>query len=258
MGCKCAFSGPEMEAEIHKNFESGLNNNNNFINKDQQFRSNNNPFTPHQINLNNSNNNNSNQDNSFKFNSLSSSSQANNDKYLDYPQKIVDIINIIREDPASYSEVVEDAISNISERTDIRDSTKNNIIFKKKVKVALNRGEPAFREAIEKLKEMDPMPQLIFDNELCLELPETEEELKDPKFLKSRVNLLREKGKEVNVFFKDLVKLPEVSGLLMVVDDNGKNAGKKRDAILNPELRYIGVSCKFIGQMFVAYFALSK
>ena len=32
---------------------------------------------------------------------------------------------------------------------------------------------------------------------------------------------------QINVFFKEMVKIPEVSALLMIVDDNEKNAGKK-------------------------------
>ena len=44
-----------------------------------------------------------------------------------------------------------------------------------------------------------------------------------------------------------MVKIPEISALLMVVDDNGKNSGKKRNAILNPEFKKIGINSRFIG-----------
>ena len=54
------------------------------------------------------------------------------------------------------------------------------------------------------------------------------------------------------------LKIPEISGLLMIVDDTNKNAGKKRKALLNKELKYIGVNSKFIGKTFVAYFSFSK
>lgn len=242
MGCKCANGG--IVAETEKKDE--LFTRENIIKNEKQKALN--PFSSNlEISKNDS-----------QISPFQQEKPDNNEKYLDYPQKIVDLINKIREDPASYAEVIEDAINYISERNDIGDSLKTKLIFKKKVKVALNRGEPAFKEAVEELKKLDPMPQLVFDNDLCLELPETEDEVRDPKFLKSRVNKLRENNKKVDVFFKDLVKVPEVSGLLMIVDDNGKNAGKKRGAILNKELRYVGVSCKFIGQLFVAYFAFSE
>ena len=44
----------------------------------------------------------------------------------------------------------------------------------------------------------------------------------------------------------------------MIVDDNGKNSGKKRMTLLNKDFRYIGVNCKFIGKTFIAYLGFSK
>ena len=131
------------------------------------------------------------------------------------------------------------------------------LIFKKKVKVALNKGEPAFREAAEYLRSLNPLPPLEFSQEKCIPLPENEEELKDQNFLREQVRKLREET-QVDVFFKDLIKVPEVSGLLMIIDDTNKNAGKKRMALLNKDLKYVGVTSKFIGKTFIAYFAFSK
>ena len=42
------------------------------------------------------------------------------------------------------------------------------------------------------------------------------------------------------------------------VDDNGKNSGKKRNAILNKDYKYIGISYRFIGKTFISYFTFSK
>ena len=44
----------------------------------------------------------------------------------------------------------------------------------------------------------------------------------------------------------------------MIVDDTTKDAGKKRLALLNKDLKYVGVTSKFIGKNFIAYFALAK
>jgi hypothetical protein len=178
-----------------------------------------------------------------------------NNKYLDYPEQIVELINNIREDPVGYADIIEESINNIIEETD-----KNNnkrLIYKKKVKVALNRGEEAFREAANILRNLEPLPPLEFSYEKCIPLPENEEELNDPTFLREQVNKMRE-DTEIDVFYKDLIKLPEVSALLMIVDDTNKNAGKKRMALLNRNIKYIGVSSKFIGKNFIAYFAFSK
>ena len=78
-----------------------------------------------------------------------------------------------------------------------------------------------------------------------------------PSFLKQHVKVLRENNR-IDVFFKDLVKIPEVSALLMVVDDSPKNPGKKRQAILNKDIKFIGINSKFIGKTFIAYFTFSK
>ena len=178
-------------------------------------------------------------------------------KYADYPEKIVELINNIRQDPVGYADIIEESIQNIIEEEDKDDPSNIRIIYKKKVKVALNRGEPAFREAIDILRSLNPLPPLEFSNEKCVPLPQNEEELKNPLFLREQVKKIREK-KQIDVFFKDLIKIPEVSGLLMIVDDTNKNAGKKRMALLNKDIKYVGVSSKFIGKTFIAYFTFSK
>ena len=148
-------------------------------------------------------------------------------------------------------------MQNIVLEEDKDDPTIKRLIYKKKIKVALTRGEKAFQEAIEYLRTLNPLPPLEFSQEKCIPLPNTEEELNNPSFLKNQVKVLREQTR-IDVFYKDLIKIPEVSGLLMIVDDANKNAGKKRRALLSNELKYIGVSSKFIGRTFVAYFSFSR
>ena len=179
-----------------------------------------------------------------------------NRKYSSYPQKMLELINKIREDPVSYADIIEDSISNILEDQNEEDENKPKIIYKKKVKVALTRGEPAFKEAAEKLRNLTSLPPLEFKNDICVPLPDTEEEIRNPSYLKEHVNILR-KTEKIDVFFKDLIKIPEVSALLMIVDDNSKNPGKKRQAVLNKNFKYIGISSKFIGKTFIAYFTFS-
>ena len=179
-----------------------------------------------------------------------------NAKYADYPEKMLELINKIREDPVSYADIIEDSIKNISVIED-DDETKPKIIYKKKVKVALTRGEPAFKEAAEILRNMDSLPPLEFKNEICVPLPDNENDIKDFSYLKEQVKILRE-STNIDVFFKDLIKLPEVSALLMIVDDGEKNAGRKRNAVLNKNFKYIGINSKFVGKTFIAYFTFSK
>jgi hypothetical protein len=257
MGCKCANSN-ENEEEINKNVEDG-----NDENSQNDFNKN---FNKEENLLGYNNNNQENiypSDNQNNYIEPSSNPQgiiSNEDqklKYSDYPEKIVDLINNIREDPVSYADLIEDSIQYIVEEEDKNDPLNTRLIFKKKVKVALNRGESAFREAADYLRTLNPLPPLEFTNDKCIPLPETEDELKDPTFLREQVRVMREQT-QIDVFFKDLIKVPEVSGLLMIVDDTNKNAGKKRMALLNKDLKYVGVTSKFIGKTFIAYFSFSK
>jgi hypothetical protein len=180
-----------------------------------------------------------------------------NQKYADYPQQMLELINQIRQDPVSYADYIERSILNIVEENDKNDLNKLKIIYRKKVKVALTTGEPAFKEAANILKNMTPLPPLTLKPEICIPLPENEEQMKDGCYLREQVKQIRETY-NIDVFFKDLIKVPEVSSLLMIVDDNGKNAGKKRMAVLNKDFKYIGINSKFIGKTFIAYFSFSK
>ena len=253
MGCKCTNSN-ENEEEINKNLvqndneENSQNEFNKNFNKDENL-----------LGYNNNNQENANpQDNQINLVQPPNIPEVDpNLKYADYPEKIVELINNIREDPVSYADIIEDSIQYIVQEEDKNDPSNVRLIFKKKVKVALTKGESAFREAAEYLRSLTPLPPLEFTQEKCIPLPENENELKDPTFLREQVKLVREQS-EVDVFFKDLIKIPEVSGLLMIVDDTNKNAGKKRMALLNKDLKYVGVTSKFIGKTFIAYFAFSK
>ena len=166
-------------------------------------------------------------------------------KKNDYPQKTISLINQIRSNPVLYSNQVENSIKNI------KINKNNQIIYHNIVKVALHRGEQAFREAIDKLKNTKPMQPLRYNPQLCIPLPENEIELKDQNFLKEQVDKIRKRSTIIEIYFKDLIKIPEISVLLMIVDDNSKNTSKKRDTLLNKDFRYIGVNSKFIGKNFV-------
>lgn len=176
--------------------------------------------------------------------------------YPDYSQKIFELINNIRENPSLYANEIENSIINIREEISKKDG-KNKIVYKQRVKVALNRGEIAFEEAAKELREISPSKPLIFKKEICIPLPENEEDIKNSEYIKDQVNLIR-KVEKIDVFYKDLIRDPEVSALLMIVDDSNKNPGKKRQAVLDKKFKYIGISSGFVGKSFIAYFSFSK
>ena len=261
MGCQCANKEDENKSEILKEIEeeAGQNeeNNNNYNSNSKErifglegLNQNENQEKPPSEKPDNEN------DNDFNENEINNNLEKNI-KYSDYPQKMLDLINQIRANPVSYADVIEECMQNITEEQDKNDESKTRIIYKKKVKVALNRGEIAFKDAAEELRNMEPLPPLELKNDICVPLPEEEAEIRDSSYLREQVKIIREKT-NIDVFFKDLIKIPEVSALLMIVDDSEKNPGKKRQAVLNSEFKYIGISSKFIGKTFIAYFAFSK
>ena len=255
MGCQCNKKNEEeelnKEPQEYKKEEEGLN--------DKEKEENNIQQQQEEIDINQNENidqhnaQNAQEDEDY----LEKLNEEKNAKYAEYPDKMIEIINKIRENPNAYADFIEDSIKYIIEIPDKEDETKTKLIFKKKVKVALNRGEVAFHEAAEILRNMEPLPPLEFNGNICIPLPQNEEELKDPNYLKDQVKTLKENN-NIDLYFKDLVKLPDVSALLMVVDDNAKNTGRKRNAILNKDFKYIGINSHFVGKTFLAYFAFSK
>ena len=164
--------------------------------------------------------------------------------------RALDLINKIRRDPPAYADTILENMKYIVNEND-------KIIFKKKVKVLLNKGEEAFKSAAEILKQTNPMEDLIKKNEIAIPLPLTEDEINDNTLLVNQVNNLRQ-NYNINVYFKNLIKNPEIAVLLLIVDDSKNKPGAKRNALLNPKFRKIGINSKFIGTTFVSLFSFSK
>ena len=56
---------------------------------------------------------------------------------------------------------------------------------------------------------------------------------------------------------RDVIKDPQISFLMMIVDDSGDNSGMRRKDILDPNMKYIGISSIDINGTFVCYLTLS-
>ena len=168
----------------------------------------------------------------------------------DFSEYIFDNINKIREDPQSFIKVIEQAKKNI-----ILDK-KGIFIYKSTVKVALSRGVPAFDETINFLKNLKPMQKLIFSNELLMEYPINEEQIKDNKYMNDQINIKVQNGIPIKSFWRDIIKDPQTCLILMIVDDTGVNSGKKRNDILDPNMQCIGIVSKKIGKSFASYITL--
>ena len=159
-------------------------------------------------------------------------------------------INLLRENPSSFINLIQGSESNIQ-----RDK-KNRLIYKTKLKVALDKGIKAFEEAKLILSNTKPMTKLNFDYDMKLKLPKNEINIKSNNYLKNQVLIKGDKGINIKAYWKEIIYDPETCFVLMIVDDNGKKAGFKRRNLLNPEYKYIGISSKNINNNFICYITL--
>ena len=170
-----------------------------------------------------------------------------------YSKYLLEQINKIRTDPKSFIGVIEDAKDNIK-------INKEGICYYKsnKLKVCLNEGESAFNDSIEFLKNCQPMEPLEFSPSLIPDLPTTVNEMNNINYLKISIKKMMNDGLKINSYWRNVIKDPEICFLLMIVDDNDKSKGMKRVDILNPKMKYIGLSSVEIDGKFMNYIVLSE
>ena len=170
-----------------------------------------------------------------------------------YGKYLLEQINKIRTDPKSFIGVIEDAKDNIK-------INKEGICYYKsnKLKVCLNEGESAFNDSIEFLKNCQPMEPLEFSPSLIPDLPTTVNEMNNINYLKISIKKMMNDGLKINSYWRNVIKDPEICFLLMIVDDNDKSKGMKRVDILNPKMKYIGLSSVEIDGKFMNYIVLSE
>jgi hypothetical protein len=111
-----------------------------------------------------------------------------------YSKQIIEFINLVRAYPIEFADYLKYCKKYIKIEKEKKINKENNeeiitekIIYKKRIKVALNKGEEAFNDAINVLLNTEPMEPLIEKEELKIKLPENDNEVKDPLFLKNNV-----------------------------------------------------------------------
>ena len=171
-----------------------------------------------------------------------------NDEFSRY---IFHELNNIRQNPQNYIDLITKSESNI-----LKDK-KNRLIYKSKVKVALNKGLPSFEETINFLKNLQPMNRLYYLPKLTVDIPTTEEEIKDKNYLKVKVGEKIEEGINIKSYWRDIINDAETSFLLMIVDDTGMKPGMKRKNIFDSNMKFIGISSISINKYFACYIVFS-
>jgi len=153
----------------------------------------------------------------------------------EYVKRVFHLINKIRTNPSEFISVIEQAEKYITEKNGRKIFEDNGL------KISLNEGEAMFKDCADYLKSLKPMNELNFCDDIVLECPTEEKKIKDMNFFREKV--LEKKNKSgILAYFKDSICIPEISVLLMMVDDSVKNPRKKRETLLNPNYKYIGIS----------------
>ena len=153
----------------------------------------------------------------------------------DYVKKVFHLINKIRKNPQDFISVIEQGEKYIKEINGRKIFEDNGL------KVSLNEGKTMFKDCAEYLKTLKPMDELNFCDDIVLECPKEENKIKDKNIFKEKV--LEKKDKfGILAYFKDSIYIPEISVLLMMVDDAVQSPRKKRETLLNPNFKFIGIS----------------
>lgn len=169
-----------------------------------------------------------------------------------YSRYFLEQINKLRTEPQSFIGVIEDAKANI-----IKDNY-GRLIYNSKIKVALNVGEKAFDEAINYLKNMNSMQPLIYNRLITVNAPLNEKDILDKDYLNNKVDNMVKSGFNIKSYWRDVIKDPEISFLLMIIDDNGIKSGMRRKDILSSSIKYIGINSNEINHHFVCYVTLGN
>ena len=153
----------------------------------------------------------------------------------EYVKKVFCLINKVRLNPSEFVTAIEQAEKYIKEING------RKIFDDNKIKVSLNEGRKMFQDCADYLRNLQPMEELNFCEEIVLECPKDEKSIKDLNHFKEK--LLEKKEKfGIEAYFKDSIRVPEISVLLMLVDDSTRNPKKKRETLLNPKYKFIGIS----------------
>lgn len=179
--------------------------------------------------------------------------KLSHDEFSSY---IFDNINKLRQDPKSFVQNIEDAKENIGTTSDGK-----LVYVGDTVKVSLHEGEAAFDKAIEDLNNTPGMKELELNPSIIVRA-KTKDDLFKKNFLRDKISDLENRGIYVKSFWKEIIKEPETAFLLMVVDDRANKDEKngKRQDLLDPEMKYIGISSKTSssGRYFNSFITLSK
>ena len=240
------FKSRNIKGEFYKS-----NDSNKFRNSKVVGGANSNAYTQYRTEIPLETNLNSILNSNFFFNSFDNKNSISSMPTDNYSKYIFERINRIRTDPKSFIGSIEEAKANITK------DRFGRLVFNGKIKIVLANGESAFSDAIKHLKKIEPMEPLKYLSFLTVLPPQNEKEIKDKEDLNKKVREMINGGIGIKSYWRDVIKDPEISFLLMIVDDNGVKSGMRRKDLLNPRMKFIGISSVEIKRNFVCYITLT-
>ena len=186
---------------------------------------------------------------------------------LDFCFKLFSEINLCRKDPKNYALKLDKHRQYIMKDTRNTNSMtgspsklpesptkegREKYIYQNKwingPRVLLNHGESKLDEFIQFLQTMSPLPELTYNDKLCiLKLNDIKSDSwhnKEDfsKLVKEKKNQL--KTNNLNFLFDIGYNDVETCAMLMLIDDNKMFKGKRRDYLLDPKAKEIGICNK--------------
>jgi len=165
--------------------------------------------------------------------------------------------NLARTKPKEYIKKIEDLIPHIEPNVE---GKKGFLYIQEKIpKVTLNKGEPAFKDMIEKLENLSPMGKLTLKKELYLEVPPQDEYKNDfiNEMFNHKKEELKDQFKNITCHYDIGSANAAVSAALQVVDDSNFK-GARRNNILNPNFKYVGVGMQKVKNKFYCFFIFAE
>jgi hypothetical protein len=161
-----------------------------------------------------------------------------------FGEKILIAFNIARTNPTAYADKLKNLMKNIKPiQKNNKYKSKEDYQFvleycDRKI-IGLPSGELGFTKAIEHLRNLKPLNELQWSEEIYIDF-----EIDDPANIE---NIIKEKADKIIHKFPrfsmhlDVVKDPELSAILQIVDDTRFN-GHRRETILNPKFNFMSLS----------------
>jgi hypothetical protein len=174
-------------------------------------------------------------------------------------------LNECRTNPAAYAAKVESHIQYIKVNPNTDGNAKSTSLYDRDhmPKVSLNSGVAAFTAFAQKLRTMNPLPEIEFRNELAVDVPVDPSTWTSKEYIANTINAKKLELKKdtdfknFNFHFDVGSNNAETSFILQLVDDTPFKGSRSKN-ILNPQFKYVGVRNSKIKNKNCGYFLFSN